>query len=488
MRIAILGGVQQSSVVEENNLPNWNTIKNNYSKRTGAHFGFLADLPFGATSKFSFQPGISYYNKGRKYLERLDTTVSNIIQVSKQEFINTIDVPMNLVYRFKLGGNSSIFLGVGPYLSFFYKGKLRTETISKDTIDFEPKQLYSIDETTDLPIGNGPGQYNTLDFGVNALAGVEFGRVFLRADFSRGLNDFFTPIGYTASDYKHEVMGLTLGIYLGKPIPVEKKVKDKDKDGIPDDKDSCPEGAGPAITNGCPDKDGDGTPDKDDKCPDVAGPADNAGCPILDKDKDGINDREDACPDVPGIAKYKGCPVPDTDKDGINDDEDKCPTVPGFGRYDGCPIPDSDGDGINDEEDKCPAVAGTIEKNGCPEEIKKEIVEKVNLAARRIQFKVNKADLLPASFEVLDQVVKLLKENPELKLSIEGHTSSEGPLAVNMKLSESRAGTVRRYLESKGIEASRLESKGFGPSQPLNKGKTEAEKSQNRRVELKLSN
>jgi OmpA-OmpF porin, OOP family len=488
MRIAILGGAHQSGVMEENNLPGWDTLKNNYSKRTGPHFGFLADLPFSSTSKFSFQPSVIFYPKGRKYLEKFDTTVSNIIQISKNEFISTIDVPLNFVYRIKLGGKSAIFLGGGPYVSFFYKGRLRSETISKDTIDFEPKFLYNIQENNDPPVGDGPGQYNTLDFGVNALAGIEFGRIFLRADYSRGMKDFFTPLAYTASDYKHEVMGITLGIYLGKPVPVEKKVKDKDKDGIPDDRDSCVQQAGPAITNGCPDKDGDGTADKNDKCPDEAGPADNGGCPILDRDKDGVNDNVDACPDVAGLEKYKGCPVPDTDKDGINDENDKCPTVPGFGRYDGCPIPDSDGDGVNDEEDRCPAVAGIADKGGCPEEINKEIVEKVNLAARRIQFKVNKAELLPESYKVLDEVVKVLNENPELKLSIEGHTSSEGPLAVNMKLSESRAGTVRRYLESKGIDTSRLEAKGFGPSQLLNNDRTPAEKSQNRRVELTLSN
>ena len=99
-----------------------------------------------------------------------------------------------------------------------------------------------------------------------------------------------------------------------------------------------------------------------------------------------------------------------------------------------------------------------------------------------------KADLLPASYSVLDNVITILKDNPELKLSIEGHTSSDGSMNVNMKLSKDRANNVKAYFVSKGIDAARLSAKGFGPTQPITNGKTEAEKSQNRRVELKLSN
>jgi len=128
------------------------------------------------------------------------------------------------------------------------------------------------------------------------------------------------------------------------------------------------------------------------------------------------------------------------------------------------------------------------EKNGCPEEIRKEIVQKVEYAAKRIQFKVNSAELLAGSFEVLDSVAAILKANPEIKVLIEGHTSSEGLYATNMKLSGSRANKVKDYLESKGIEAIRLSAIGLGPDKPLNANRTAAEKVKNRRVELKLSN
>lgn len=129
--------------------------------------------------------------------------------------------------------------------------------------------------------------------------------------------------------------------------------------------------------------------------------------------------------DVPGLAKYQGCPIPDTDKDGINDENDKCPTVAGVARYEGCPIPDGDGDGINDEEDKCPAVPGVASNGGCPE-IKEEVKQKVEYAAKNIFFNTGSAQLLKKSFKPLDEVVTILNENPTLLLDIEGHTDNTG--------------------------------------------------------------
>jgi len=75
-----------------------------------------------------------------------------------------------------------------------------------------------------------------------------------------------------------------------------------------------------------------------------------------------------------------------------------------------------------------------------------------------------------------------------LKLSIEGHTSNDGSLEANMKLSNARANNVKNYLQTQGIDASRLTAQGFGPSKPINTGTNEAAKAQNRRVEMKLSN
>ena len=211
------------------------------------------------------------------------------------------------------------------------------------------------------------------------------------------------------------------------------------------------------------------------------------GCPAPDTDKDGITDDKDKCPTLPGVARYNGCPVPDADNDGVNDEEDKCPNTPGVVRYNGCPVPDTDKDGVNDEEDKCPTIAGVKENKGCPP-VKKEIVEKVTFAARRIQFDEGKATLLPVSLKVLDEVVAVLKQNQEIKLLIEGHTSNNADYDLNMKLSRDRAKAVKNYLIKKGVEPSRLNTVGYGPNRPLNSGKTKAEQALNRRVEMKVSN
>jgi OmpA-OmpF porin, OOP family len=476
VRVGILGGAHQSEVLEENDLPNFDDFKKGYSKRTGAHFGFIADMPFSPKSKLYFQPAVIFQAKGRKYSDSMMVGLDPVY-ITAQQYLNYIDVPLNLVYKF--GKKKFKFIiGAGPYASFFYKGKEKRETLDQGVLTTE--------ENEDLAIGKGPGTYKVLDYGVNGLAGIEIGAVFLTANFSRGLHTFYEAKDYEGT-FKHQLFGATFGIYFAKLNPPDHKPKDFDNDGIPDLTDACPEAAGPSVTKGCPDKDGDGIADTEDKCPDIPGTLALNGCAPVDADKDGVTDDVDKCPDVAGVAKYNGCPVPDSDGDGVNNDLDKCPATAGLAKYNGCPIPDTDGDGINDELDKCPAVKGIKEKEGCPEEVKKEIVEKVNYAAKKIQFEFAKATLVPASSAVLDEVAGILKSNPELHISIEGHTSADGIYEANMKLSQSRADNVKAYLVSKGIDAARISSKGFGPNQPLNKGLTEAEKAANRRVELKLS-
>lgn len=233
------------------------------------------------------------------------------------------------------------------------------------------------------------------------------------------------------------------------------------------------------------DRDGDGIADDNDACPDQAGSAALKGCP--DRDNDNIPDKDDACPDVPGLAKYKGCPIPDTDKDGINDEEDKCPLVAGVARYQGCPIPDTDRDGVNDEDDKCPNEPGPASNFGCPV-IAAAVIEKINLAAKNIFFVTGSSKLLAKSFSSLDNVVKILKDNPTYMVDIEGHTDTTGTHEKNMILSNQRASSVKAYMVSKGIDESRITSKGFGPDRPIASNKTTAGKAQNRRVEMKLRN
>ena len=257
--------------------------------------------------------------------------------------------------------------------------------------------------------------------------------------------------------------------------------KDTDKDGIPDNKDACPEVAGLKEFNGCPDTDGDGIPDKDDACPQVKGPKEFNGCP--DTDGDGIPDKDDACPEVAGPKKFNGCP--DTDGDGIPDKDDKCPDVAGPAENGGCPWPDTDGDGVLDKDDLCPEVAGPASNKGCPEPDENE-QKQLNQYAKTILFDTGKATIKFQSAEVLNQILNVLKKYPNSRFRIEGHTDSTGKKAKNMILSQNRADAVKVYLIQGGIDASRLESQGFGPEKPIASNKNKKGRELNRRVEINL--
>lgn len=123
------------------------------------------------------------------------------------------------------------------------------------------------------------------------------------------------------------------------------------------------------------DRDQDGTKNNRDKCPEVAGPIDNKGCLWPDLDSDNVPDKDDSCKDVAGIVENNGCPWPETDGDGVIDKDDACPTVAGPAENNGCPWPDTDGDGILDKDDACPTVPGLPEYNGCPKPRKQTAME-----------------------------------------------------------------------------------------------------------------
>lgn len=233
------------------------------------------------------------------------------------------------------------------------------------------------------------------------------------------------------------------------------------------------------------DRDSDGLSDSVDVCPDQAGPASLNGCP--DRDNDNIADKDDSCPDVAGLSKYKGCPIPDSDNDGINDEQDACPLVAGIARYLGCPIPDTDKDGVNDEVDKCPNEVGPAANFGCPV-IKAEVIERINLAAKNIFFATGNAKLLSRSYPSLNNVVKILQDDPAYKVDIEGHTDITGTPEKNQVLSQERAKSVKTYLVSKGIDENRITTAGFGSDKPVAENKTALGKAKNRRVEMKLRN
>ena len=267
------------------------------------------------------------------------------------------------------------------------------------------------------------------------------------------------------------------------------KPRDKDKDGVADKFDKCPDTPlGVKVdANGCPiDSDGDGVADYLDKCPDTpAGvKVDAKGCPV-DADGDGVPDYLDKCPDTPkGVAiDANGCPL-DADADGVPDYLDKCPNTPAGVAVDtkGCPV-DADGDGVPDYLDKCADTpAGVaVDATGCP--VTPAIVPPV-VTFDNTLFQLGKSIIRKPFYANLNKVAKFLKENPSYTIELKGYGDIEGSDAWNITLSQNRANAVKKYLERKGVDSSKITTVGFGKKYPIADNATFKGRMKNRRVEF----
>jgi OmpA-OmpF porin, OOP family len=226
-----------------------------------------------------------------------------------------------------------------------------------------------------------------------------------------------------------------------------------------------------------------------------------------DADGDGVPDDRDQCPDTPAgtTVNEQGCEG-DTDADGVIDRLDSCPDTPAGTAVNeqGCPaIGDKDGDGVPDDKDQCPdsAAGSTVDENGCEPKPAESGCrapapgEPINLEGcatgesvvlKGVNFEVNSARLTANAKVILNQVADSLSANPALKVEIGGHTDSQGSDAFNQKLSERRANSVKDYLVARGIDSGRLSTKGYGESQPVDTNETPEGRELNRRVEMKV--
>jgi OOP family OmpA-OmpF porin len=141
------------------------------------------------------------------------------------------------------------------------------------------------------------------------------------------------------------------------------------------------------------------------------------------------------------------------------------------------PVPpaDTDGDGIVDSRDKCPGTAAgvTVGPDGCEQ-----------LRLKNVYFGTESAQLSARAKGKLDETAEKLARHPDLQVEIAGHADSRGPEDYNQALSERRAEAVRRYLEQKGVDPSRMTARGYGETRPAASNNTLLGQSDNRRVEL----
>ncbi len=169
----------------------------------------------------------------------------------------------------------------------------------------------------------------------------------------------------------------------------------------------------------------------------------------IDSDKDGVSDSLDKCPDTPI---------------GVDVDESGCSRVTRI---------DSDGDGFFDDVDECPdtPVGAIVDDRGC-------------WVVKGVQFDYKKWNVKPQFNSNLENIENILKKNSELKIRIEGHTDDIGSKKYNRDLSSKRAKAIKDYLVGKGIEPSRITTKGLGYAQPIADNDTPKGRALNRRAEI----
>ena len=143
------------------------------------------------------------------------------------------------------------------------------------------------------------------------------------------------------------------------------------------------------------------------------------------------------------------------------------------------PPADSDGDGVTDDMDACPGTPAGAKVNakGCEEQ----------LVLQGVTFENNSAKLTANSTLTLDSVATILKQRPNFKVEVRGHTDSVGSDENNMKLSQRRAESVMDYLVSAGVPAARLSANGYGETLPVASNDTAEGRAQNRRVALEFT-
>jgi OOP family OmpA-OmpF porin len=220
---------------------------------------------------------------------------------------------------------------------------------------------------------------------------------------------------------------------------------------------------------------------------------------LRDGDGDGVPDRVDHC-----VNTMHGCRVDewgcetDADQDGVCDGIDQCPNTPRGEKVDrhGCsanqralraqqPPPST----APEAKEVTPPSAPPPKAAPPVSEMERQLVEGGRIRLENVYFETNSANLLPESESTLDEAGRTLEKFGSLRIEVQGHTDTRGSAAHNMRLSQARAESVRKYLlDHFHLSAPNYTSKGYGETQPETKERNDEELLRNRRVVLIVQN
>ena len=308
-------------------------------------------------------------------------------------------------------------------------------------------------------------------FGFDVAAGYEFSLfdpvqlgafarliVLVEGDYGAG-----TPGAVDAGLDAIFVLGINGSFELGGQVDA----LDRDGDGLSDEREMNEHGTNPRN----PDTDSDHLQDgievngpTDPNNPDTDG--DGALDGVEDANRDGVTDANEADPTIP-----------DTDSGGVPDgfelENSMNPRDPADD--------DADNDGVLQNVDACPDTAegAEVDERGC-------VIIRERMVLSGVQFGYDSADILPASEPVLQIAVQALRDNPDVRVEIGGHTDNQGGRSYNRDLSQRRAEAVRDYLVAHGIDTGRMTVRGYGFSRPVASNDTPEGQAQNRRIEFNV--
>jgi outer membrane protein OmpA-like peptidoglycan-associated protein len=208
-----------------------------------------------------------------------------------------------------------------------------------------------------------------------------------------------------------------------------------------------------------------------------------------DTDGDGLNDG-------PEVMTHKTNPLKaDTDGDGLNDgsevsvhrtdplkadsDDDTLSDGDEVNRYKTNPLAaDTDGGTVSDGREVARASDPLNAEDDVPVKVGQVII------LEGVTFKTGSAEISPSSEAVLEKALKTLVDNPEIEVEIAGHTDNTGSRATNMRLSQSRAESVKNWLANRGVDPKRITTSAHGPDKPIAPNNTKEGRDRNRRIEF----